>query len=169
MKETFKVNIVPNKSKTYMLPYVHEQVKFKFFELLLNTYLSYDGEDELFCVLYEWSSDTDFLKYEGELMNNHLYVGHSDFGDKVVFKFRLSRYMKLGRDLFIQGRYEEFSDEHKGFIMDYLNEIGATNAGRISQILTKDMLLSSERPLMDNEILMKQVKKLEFKIETFKE
>ena len=169
MTAEYKVNIVPNKSTTYMFPFVHEQIKFKFFDSVINTYLSVEQDDEIFCVMYEWSSNPDFIKFEGEMMKHPLYLGHSDFGDKVVFKFRLTRNMLIGRKLFLQGRYDEFSDDHKKSIMAYLNEIGATNAGRISQILTKDMLLSSDRPHLKNETLMEHVRKLEFKIETFKD
>ena len=61
MKDEFKINIVPNKSRTYMLPFLSSQFDFDLADGLLNTYLSFDKEDELFCLLYDWSSDSDCL------------------------------------------------------------------------------------------------------------
>ncbi len=169
MKKEFKINIVKNKSKTYLLPFIHQQVNFKFHELMINTYLSFEDGDELFCVMYIWDSSPDFLKFEGEMMNNHLYVGHSDFGNRVVFKFRLSRHMKIGRTAFIEGRYTEFSDDHKESIMSYLSLIGATNNHRIMEILNPNGALSSTPPNMEQEIVMNHVKELTFKIDDFNE
>lgn len=169
MKEEFKVTLVPNKSTTYMLPFVSEQVNFKFNEFLLNSYLSFEEDDELFCVMYRWSSSPEFLKYEHEMMTNHLFVGHADFGDKVVYKFRLSRLMKIGRDAFIKGDYKGFSPEHKELIIKYLESIGATNIGRINLILSEFGSIMGVPPIMKNEVVMENVRTMKIKIETFKD
>lgn len=167
MKTEYKINIVNNKSRTYFLPLVDEQVNFKFDESMLNTYLSCEEGDDIFCVMYRWSSDPEFLRFEGEMMKNHLYVGHSDYGDRVVYKFRLSRLMKIEREKFIKGEYTLFSEENKDLIYHRLIKIGASNHLRIAQILSADEPLSSTPPLMENEILSNHVKTLNFKIESF--
>ena len=48
MKNEVRISIVPNKSKTYLLPILDEQVEFKFKENLLNSYCSFKDNDELF-------------------------------------------------------------------------------------------------------------------------
>ena len=68
MKTEYKINIISNKSRTYFLPIVDEQVNFKFEQNIVNTYLSFEEGDDIFCVMYKWSSDREFLKYEGEIM-----------------------------------------------------------------------------------------------------
>ena len=167
MKDEYNIKIVPNKSQTYMFPFIGEQVGFEFEYNLINTYLSFEDGDDTFCVMYKWSSDLDFLKFEGTLMNNHLFVGHEDYGDHTVYKFRLSRHMKIGREHFIKGNYHLFSLEHKASIMSNLLKMGATNLGRIQQILDEKGELTSSPPLMENETLSNHVKKINRVIETF--
>ena len=56
MKPIFKFDIVQNKSKTYMLPLLMKHVDIKFENFIENTYLSFQDGDDLFCILYKWSS-----------------------------------------------------------------------------------------------------------------
>tara|TARA_R110002020_G_scaffold100855_5_gene238070 strand:- start:5129 stop:5635 length:507 start_codon:yes stop_codon:yes gene_type:complete len=167
MKERFKLKIVPNKSKTYMLPFVGAQFDFDLTDRLINTYLSFEEGDDEFCMMYQWSSDPAFLKFEGMLMKHHLFIGHVDYGTYTVYKFKLSRNMQLGKEAFIKGEYTKFSDDHKKAIMKYLNEIAASNAGRISQIMTEGIPLSSDPPKMENEIMSNNVKEIKIITETF--
>ena len=165
MKDEFIIDIIPNKSRTYMLPFLHKQVEFEFKDQILNTYLSVNEEGDMFCVMYDWNATVDFMKFEGKLMKNHLFEGHIDYGGKVVYMFRLSRHMQMGKELFIQGKYTEFSDDHKKSILDYLEDIGANNAMRIAQILSEKAELSSTPPIMENEVLVNHVRTLTFKSE----
>jgi hypothetical protein len=169
MKERFKINVEKNKSLTYMLPFLNAQVGFKFNELILNSYLSSEEGDDVFCVMYNWSSNPDFLKFEGEMMKHNLFISHKDYGDKVVYKFRLSRHMKMGKDLFIQGKYDEFSEDHKNSINDWLKIVNAGNIFRINQILNKDSQLYSTPPNLTSETLSNNIKEFRIKIETFKD
>ena len=169
MRQEFKLNIVPNKSKTYMLPLIAEQFNFNLAQGLVNTYLSFDEKDEVFCLLYKWSSDPAFLKFEGELMKNHLFVGHQDYNKYTVYKFRLSRHMKAERDLMIKGKYKDFSDEHKKAVMNFLENIKAKNKHRIEAILSKHADLTSLAPDIKNETFVKNIKVIEIKRETFKD
>jgi len=167
MKDEYDINITPNKSRTYMLPFVDEQIGFKFIHNMINTYLSFEDGDDIFCVMYKWTSDLKFLKFEGELMKNHLFLGHEDYADHTIYKFRLSRHMQIGKEHFIKGDYHLFSPDHKGAIMCNLREIGATNADRIGQILSEIELLTSPPPDMNNETLSNHVKKINYEIEKF--
>ena len=169
MKEEFKINVVKNKSTTYMLPFVNEQVNFKFRHQLVNSYLSFEKGDDVFCVMYDWSCLEPFLKFEGEMMNHHLYVGHEDYGGTTVYKFRLSRNMKIGRDSFVNGKYGEFSQSHKDSIIKHLIDIGATNVQRIKDILSTFATLTSDPPDMHSEVFMNNVKKLKIITDDFKD
>jgi len=146
MKDTYKVNILRNKSLTYMLPLVDAELKLDFDNYLLNCYVSFEKNDETFCLMYSWSSNPAFLKYEGKLMSHPMYIGHADFGEKVVYKFQLTHVMKLERQLFLEGRYKEFSEKHKKTILDYIKSKGFNNYSRINKILDKNDELKSDAP-----------------------
>jgi|VirMetMinimDraft_7_1064189.scaffolds.fasta_scaffold28989_3 hypothetical protein len=137
MKPRFKINISKNKSLTYMLPLLHSKVNFDLFQFLENTYVSFADGDELFCVMYNWSSNQQFLKYEGRLMEDPLYVGHADFGEHVVYKFKLTLEMKKAREKFVKGEYKDYTDKQKLEILDYIKSRGFSNSKRISDILDK--------------------------------
>lgn len=169
MKNEFKLNIVPNKSTTYLLPFVIEQFEFNMYPGLKNTYVSFDGNDELFCIMYKWTADPEFLKFESNMMKNHLYVGHQDYGEYSVYKFRLSRNMLTGRELFLKGEYKNFSDAHKDAISVYLDRRGAKNKERIISMLDKNDSLFSTPPIIENEIVINNVQKVKIQRETFKD
>tara|TARA_R110002049_G_scaffold231127_2_gene403453 strand:+ start:39864 stop:40421 length:558 start_codon:yes stop_codon:yes gene_type:complete len=160
MKDIYKINLVKNKSLTYMFPLVDSEVNFEFKQFLLNCYTSFDKDDATFCVMYKWNSNPDFLKYEGKLMNHPMYIGHSDFGENVVYKFKLTHVMKIGRELFVQGKYKEFADSHKKTILEYMKKMGYNNVSRITKILDKNEALKSDAPDMDLESVSKNVDKL---------
>lgn len=160
MKDEFKIKVVKNKSTTYMLPFVNVHVDFQFKHQLVNTYLSFVEGDDLFCVMYDWIALPAFLKFERQMMEHHLYVGHEDYGSKTVYKFRLSGNMQEGKEKFIAGKYDEFSQNHKDSIMKHLVEIGATNVQRISDIMSTFAPLTSTPPDMKSEVFDNSIKKL---------
>jgi len=145
MKELNKsrIEIILNKSLTYFLPMVDAQVDFRFLHLLKNCYL-YDVDDGNFCVLYEWSSHPEFVKWEKELMNHHLFLGHEDYDKMVLYKFRLSPNMREAKELFLNGKYSMFTDEHKNDIDNFLKKKNASNRVKIRNILSRDEALRKE-------------------------
>lgn len=169
MKDIFKMNVVKNKSLTYMLPMFYETIGVRFPQFLVNTYVSFEIGDDVFCLLYKWRSDPDFLKYEKELSEHPLYLGHVDFGEKVCYKFSYTLLMKKEKDLFLNGRYKEFSQSHKKEVINYTRKKGFKNSGRIERIMTEGDPLTSTTPEVEKEALMSQVRKVEFKTETFKD
>lgn len=160
MKPIFKFDIVQNKSKTYMLPLLMKHVDIDFYNHIQNTYLSFEGEDDMFCILYNWSSIESFLRYEGKIMEHPMYVGHVDYGDKVLYKFNLTHDMKKSRQLFIEGRLKEIPDGHKDLIIKHVNDRGFRNADRIRRIVQTDGDLSSAPPNMDSETSQTQINQL---------
>lgn len=139
-----KIEIVLNKSLTYFLPMVDTQVHFNHLHLMRNCYLSGDGKEGEFSVLYEWSSNPIYIAWEKELMENHLYVGHEDYNTMVLYKFRLSKEMREARDLFINGKYSMFIEKHKEAINDFLKRRNASNRNKINKILNRDESLRLE-------------------------
>ena len=160
MTET-KVNVVRNKSTTYMLPFVNAQVNFKFKNQILNSYLSFEDNDDIFCILYDWNSNPEFLKFEKDMMDHILFVGHEDYGTKCLYKFCLSRNMGIGKTSFIESKHSEFSEKHKDSIIDYLLEIKAPNIINIRKILDPNDSKVSSPPDMHNEVFVNNVKVIE--------
>ena len=141
-----KIEVKPNKSLTYMLPFLDDLLKFKFKHLLLNSYVSFDGHDDLFCILYDWKSDPEFLKYEGDLMDNPLFVSHDDYDKRVLYKFRLPEKLLIGKNQFLQGKYKDFSATHKESIRKYLEEKKVGNLNNILEILSNTSKRESSQP-----------------------
>lgn len=168
-QQDFMINVIPNKSRTYMLPYLTAQFDFDFNNRLLNTYLSFDGDedDESFCLLYDWHAGADFIKFEGLLMKHVLFLYHKDYDGKTLYKFRLSRHMSIGREQFINGLYTEFSEDHKKSIEKYLNDQNASNKHRIMEILDPDGELSSTPPDMEKETFSNHIKEIKITRDTF--
>jgi len=169
MRAEFILNIVPNKSKTYILPFISSQFDFDMYPGIINTYASFEKEDDIFCVMYKWSAQPNFKKFEGMVMSHHLYVGHKDYNEHTIYKFRLSRNMQQGKKLFMEGKYKDFSDEHKMSIINYLDKIKASNKEKIKLILQKESSIVSSAPELKNEIATENIKEIEIKVETFKD
>jgi hypothetical protein len=154
MKDEFKINVDKNKSTTYMLPFVNSELNLEFKYKMLNSYLSFEENDNIFCILYDWSSDQKFLEFEGELMKNDMFMGHEDYGNKCLYKFRLNNKMLAGRDSFIEGNHSEFSINHKECIKSYLKDMNAPNIINITQILSPDSIRVSSKPNMRKETFL---------------
>ena len=134
----WKIEIKLNKSSTYILPLLHNEVNFRFLSNLKNSYLINNEKELAFCVLYKFTGKPEFTKYEGELMNHELFKGHEDYGDHVLYKFKLTQEMEKGVKLFIEGKYSLFTKYHKDSISRFLREKGARNVEKIKKILNKD-------------------------------
>ena len=79
--------IITNKSKTYLLPYINDFIPLKFVSSILNTYVFYKGEYR-FCILYKFSGKKVFLDFEQELENNDHFIETLDVEhDKVLYVF----------------------------------------------------------------------------------
>lgn len=158
MKKEYKIFIKKNKSKTYIFPIVKEQVNFLFKERIINTYCSFSKDDLIFCVLYNWSSDVNYLEFEDDLMSHHLFEGHKDYGKKVLYKFRLPQAIKDTRDKFYKGDLKNIIDIHKDVIIKDLKERKVSNLIKISQILDKNSNVPFKKPLEEDEIFLNNLK-----------
>ena len=143
-----------------MLPLLMKHVNIDFENHIQNTYLSFEGDDDIFCILYNWSSIESFLTYEGMLMDHPMYIGHVDYGDKVLYKFQLTHEIRKSRKLFVEGKLKEIQEDHKQLIIDYVNKRGFRNADRIRRIVQTDGDLISSPPDMESETSQTQINKL---------
>lgn len=133
-----KITVTSNKSSTYFLPILHGLVNFKFLHLLRNSYVMNNEDEKAFSVLYKWSGKQDFTSYEEELMSHTLFVGHEDYGDHVLYKFKLPENASKLLKLFIDGKYSEYPYETKVAIRDFVQLRGFSNYDRIYRILNRD-------------------------------
>jgi hypothetical protein len=128
MKATLEIR--RNKSITYLLPIFTRFVPVSYFRLLENTYLWFDDyTEETFCLLYKFdgkvrgtmASREGFTVYEERvLQRNKYYQGSDDYDKYVIFKFLLPEEMFQVRNLFLEGKYSKYSDEHKAAILDHI-------------------------------------------------
>lgn len=167
MIEKVTITILPNKSKTYLLPILDKQVGFKFKTSILNTYSSFSGEDNLFCVLYKWSSIPEFLKFEGDLMEHHLFVEHKDYGDKVLYKFRLPQAIEETKAKLYDGKLKEFNPNHKKLIVSDLRNKGVSNLAKIISILDSNSKVTSTPLVESKEIFINHRKVMSYKADDF--
>ncbi len=167
MRKEYRLEIKPNKSVTYMYPFVNEQLGLEF--PIENTYISFSKDEPEFCILVDWSSDPNFIVQEERLFKHHLFLGHADLGGYTVYKIKMTQRMKEGLEMFKRGEYTLFTDKHKNSIIDFLTKVGATNIHRIKQILDPDGSLVSSPPDIEKETLWNHVKEINFKPDNFKD
>lgn len=185
MKEV-TIEIVPNKSTTYFLPIIDNQIDFQFLYLIRNTYMSHEGENGDFCILYEWSSDVKFTAFEKRLMEHILFVKHEDYDNYVLYRFKLTKNMEAHKTLFMNGKYSMFTNENKEIIGKHLVKRSITNVERIKRILNRDEELRiemnetlrvkidpndelSSKPNIKSEDFSTVCKRINYKIEQFDE
>lgn len=133
-----RLEIIPTKSSTYFLPLVDNEVKFEYLSQLCNSYVANNEEENAFSVLYKWSGKPDFIDYEKRLMNHSLYLGHEDYDEYVLYKFKLTQNMKENLKLFINGKYSLYDNEDKNKIVNFIKKRGFNNFEKIKKILNRD-------------------------------
>ena len=93
-----------------------------------------------------------------------MYIGHVDYGDKVLYKFNLTLDMKKSRQLMVDGKLKEFPEDHKQLIRDHIKERGFKNANRIKEIIDSDGILISAAPDMKSESSETQINEIIIKL-----
>jgi len=144
MISKWKIDLKATKSSTYMLPILDTQIKFRFLDNLIGSYLFNNPKDLEFSVLYKFSGKEPFIRFEKEMMSHTLFIGHEDYGEYVLYKFRLTEEMQKTMDLYIVGKYSWFPEDHKDAIQDFLKRNGFKNADRVRMILDRDESIRME-------------------------
>ena len=144
MIDKWKIDFKPMKSSTYLLPILDMRLNFKFFDRLVGSYMFNNIKDLQFSVLYKFSGKVEYTEFEKEMMTHVLYLGHEDYGEYVLYKFRLTEDMQKTVDKYLRGMYSQFPTEHKDAIQDFLKRRGFSNADRIRMILDRDPSIRKE-------------------------
>lgn len=119
MKRKFKINLSEkNKAFGFLLPIFVDELNLKFLGKIEGFYTGNkkidDGE---YCFLYEFSAKPEFLEYEAELAKNEHYIGHEDFDQYVLYKFKLPNNLEATVKLFKSGKYSLFSSKHQDLVV----------------------------------------------------
>lgn len=133
----------PNKSKTYLLPYIDAYIPIKFFAQLKNTYVSFNNSYS-FCLRYEYSAKKQFVDYERELEKNKYYKKTIDISKKeVLYVFDIPEDLFDVVDLYMSGKYSYLPQKEVviGFLM---KNFGLTIENKIIKILNRDEKLKEE-------------------------
>ncbi len=137
MKDRYVIDTEPVKSSTYMLPILDEQVDFEFLPLMVGSYLYNNRDEKEFTVLYKFKGTEKFTEFEKRMMDHVLFIGHEDYGEYVLYKFRLTEVMKKALNLLLNGKYSMLSLEQKNCIESMCKRRGFSNYRRIRMILDK--------------------------------
>lgn len=145
MADTQLINVPvrPNKSKTYLLPYIDKYITIKFFDRLENTYISFN-DDYRICLRYKYSGKNEFTEYERELERNKYYEKTIDINkNEVLYVFQIPEEMFNIVDLYISGKYSYLPD--KDFLIKFLvKNFGLTLNSKIIKIINRDEQLKNE-------------------------
>ena len=133
----WKINLKTGKSSTYILPLFDQIIKFKHLNFMIGSFLYNNKDDKSFSVLYKFSGKEFFSEYEHQIMNHHLFIGHEDYDEYVLWKFKVPRIIAPIIELFIQGKYSEFPIEAKDSIESFIEKRGFNNSKRVRMILDK--------------------------------
>lgn len=144
-----RIDIQINKSKIYFTPLFHEVIPIQYPDLLKNTYFWYDDfKEETFCLVYEFDGRVKggfqkregFTVYEDTVLFKHkLFKAYRDYGDHVIYEFRLTEDLLKHRDDLLIGRYSELTEEVKDKIIFYNARVYGLESGEyIEGVLYKE-------------------------------
>ena len=115
------VELNKNNSLVYFLPFLHEKVNLGMLDRIENSdILNREGDGE-FSVLYKFSAKTDFLAFEERIINDPLCIGHEDYDEYVIYKFKLTDDLKSKLKLIESSNFNTYSRAEKVLIVNFLN------------------------------------------------
>lgn len=137
------IPVRPNKSKTYLLPYINEYIAIRFLDRLENTYISFNDEYKI-CLRYLYSGKKEFTEYEKELESNIYYEKTIDINKKeVLYIFNIPEELFSTLDLFVSGKYSYLPN--KELLISFLvKNFGLTLNSKIIKIINRDEQLKQE-------------------------
>lgn len=136
------------KTNIFLLPALGGNRKLLFYEsLLVNSFLNYEDYKDHLILLYRFSSELEFLKFEQAVKKFRTFVASYD-PDKyhVVFVLRIPpKYSKVLK-LFKEGKYSKFPESYKQKILDFHD---FDIEGQTAQILYKS---EERKALLEKEL-----------------
>jgi len=127
-------------SSTFVTPFLGVSKSFMLWDnLFVNTYISAYEYDNCIALLYRFSGDPMFLKFEAALCSFRTFVKKYDPDPyHVLFIFSVSDAAQKSYDKLINGKYSEIDDLWKLKILDFHDY---DRYGQTGQILYKDVEL----------------------------
>ena len=130
-------------SSTFALPFLGGNRKYMLWDsLFVNAFISTEEYDECIALLYRFSGDTLFTKFEAAMCAMPTFIKFVDV-DKyhVLFIFDVPTSARKSYERFRNGQYSEIDDIWKLIILDYH---GYDSNGKTGQILFKSPELKEE-------------------------
>lgn len=124
------------KSSLFALPMLGGERKLFFYNnLLVNAFIGLPDHEGCIALLYRWSGDPLFLKFEKAIEQFRNYIGTQDISNEfVMFIFDVPTKHIDNYKKFITGKYSEFNETYKAKILQFH---GMNVDGQIGQILHK--------------------------------
>lgn len=112
-----------NKSTIFVCPLLGGKKElFLWDKYLVNCFVRTIDEENIICLLYRWSSDKLFTKFETALQEFKTYKYHVDTDPfHVMYVFGVPEGTKASYEKFLEGKYSEIDDLIKLKILDYHN------------------------------------------------
>ena len=125
------------KSSLFLLPMLGGTRRlFMYDKLFVNAFIAAEQHNDCIVLLYRFSGDTIFLKFEQALKQFNNFKDAFDPSPYfVVFVFTVPSTYRRDYDLYIDGKYSKFSPEFKSRIMEFH---GFNIHGEMAQILFQD-------------------------------
>tara|TARA_Y100000401_G_scaffold115611_1_gene119634 strand:- start:1164 stop:1910 length:747 start_codon:yes stop_codon:yes gene_type:complete len=125
------------KSTLLIMPMLGSNKKLFFYNnFLINCFVGTkeDGIGSI-VLLYRWSKDPRFLKFEAALKQFRNFIGFKDISDNfILFEFKVPTKYKKDYKTFIDGKYSKLSTQYKNQILKFND---AEIDSQIAQILYK--------------------------------
>lgn len=133
----------PNKSTIFLCPMLGgKREHFYWNDLLVNAFIAVPGEENVIALLYRFSGDPTFLKFEEALSNFRTFKYRIDTDPHhVLYVFGIPESVEASYEHFVNGRYSEIDDVIKLKILDYH---GFNMDGSTAKILFKSPSLKAE-------------------------
>ena len=136
------------KSSTFIMPMLGGNRKLFFWNrLFINCFIKADAEDNCIALLYRWSSDPLFIKFEKALSKfRNFRKSYDPSPDYVMFIFDIPKKYEKDYQNFMFGKYSKFSKLYKINILDF-HELEVD--GEVGQILFKS---PKRKSMMENKL-----------------
>tara|TARA_R110001592_G_scaffold102855_2_gene290071 strand:- start:1835 stop:2578 length:744 start_codon:yes stop_codon:yes gene_type:complete len=126
----------PTKSNVFLLPMLTGERKLYFYDShLINVFIGTPDQDNCIALLYRWSKDPLFLKFEAALKQFRNFIDYTDYGNNLVlYIFDVPLRHQENYNLYKEGKYSELNTDYKTQILKFH---GMEAEGQIGQILFK--------------------------------
>ena len=138
LKPNYELSIARvNKSSLFLLPMLGGTRRlFMYDKLFMNAFINVDQYEKCIGLLYRFSGDTIFLKFEQALKKFRNFKDTFDPSPYfVMFVFDVPTDYIKDYELFIEGKYSKFSPNYKSRILEFH---GFSIHGQMAQILFQD-------------------------------